>query len=148
MPTPRRSVAFALAGLLAACASQPESGHVQLTASRTINPGAKGAAQPVDVRLYALKSSARIAAVDWFQLADNEKDALGEDLLGTQQVAIRPGETQTVTMAFPRGTTTVGVAAGFQRIDRAVWRATLPLPPNGNVAVSLDRTSVSLSPGR
>lgn len=137
---------------LAACGGPkpPPPAVVTLTlhAGSDQNQDASGRANPVAVHLYQLASPAKFNQADVFGLLDNEKATLGDDLLGSETVLLKPGETVPLTRTMKPGTTVLGAVAGFRDIDSATWRVSAPVKPSGPTALDLatGANTVTLKP--
>jgi type VI secretion system protein VasD len=118
---------------LAACASPPPPAVLQLTllGGADQNPGPSGHPQSVAVRLFELRGSEKFARADVFALTEHERQTLGDDDLGSQELVLRPGERRIVTRSLKPGTRFIGVVVLFHDIDRAHWRALAPVAASG-----------------
>jgi type VI secretion system protein VasD len=138
---------------LGACAApaQPDPTVVRLTvtASPTINPDPQGRPSPVAVHVYRLTSPTNFSQADFFQLLEQEQETLGAELLGSDQVVVTPGGSQTVLREFEPNGQFIGVVAAFRDIDSASWRAYAPVPQNQTtpMTATVDTLSISLSQG-
>ena len=101
------------------------------------NQDASGRAYPVAVHLYQLGSPAKFERADVFGLIDNAKQTLGEDVLASETVLIKPGDTIPLTLTMKPGTTVLGAVVGFRDIDNATWRVSAPVKPSGPTALDL-----------
>ncbi len=126
----RRVVAGgAIAGALAALAAcggfqpSPTSLDITITANETLNPNSENQSSPVIVRVYELKSLSAFNQATMFDLIDNDTKVLGADLIGREDMEIKPGETKTIKKDTAPETRFIGVMAGFRDLDSAVWRA-------------------------
>jgi type VI secretion system protein VasD len=143
----------ALVGLLAGCAKPPPPppppppGVIELTikAGGDINPDVDGRASPVVVRVYQLASDAKFNAVDFFQLFDKEAATLGADLIGREEVVVSPGDTKKLSSPLKPNAQFVGIAAAFRDIDKAQWRATVDVPPNGTTPLEATLKGISVT---
>jgi type VI secretion system protein VasD len=124
---------LALAVGLAGCGSKPPPPTiVELTvkAGPGINPDADGRASPVILRVYQLAATGSFDKSDFFQLYDKEAATLGADLAGSDQLALTPGTSKTVTIELKPQAKFIGIIAAFRGIDRAAWRVGTSVPPN------------------
>jgi type VI secretion system VasD/TssJ family lipoprotein len=110
------------------CAT-PEPLRVSLQASQHLNPGERGEALATVIRLYQLKGSAKIASASFDDLLDHDRDALGEDFLGVQEVTINPGDKSDPPLLRNADATTLGAVALFRQPAGTTWRAILKLAP-------------------
>jgi type VI secretion system protein VasD len=143
----------ALAGavLLGACAKEPPPPGVidlAISAGSDINPDPQGNAAPALVRVYQLASPVKFENGDFFLLFEKEKDVLGPDLLGREEIAVAPGETKTLSQPLKPNATHVGVLAAFRDIDKASWRAVVEVPPHGTtkLASTVEKLTITLAP--
>ncbi len=128
-----------LAGLLglAACGGTPSVVNVAVTGSSDLNTY-DGIANPVQVRLYQLKSTDKFTNADYFQLADKEAATLGDQLITREDQFIHPGQTTNVAITTKPGVRFIGIAAAYRDIDHATWRVTAPVAEHIPVSRSAD----------
>jgi type VI secretion system protein VasD len=146
--------ALAGAALLGACAKEPPPppppGVIDLAikADENINPGPDGQPSPALVRVYQLASPVKFENADFFLLFEKEKDTLGPDLLGREEIPVAPGETRTLNQPLKPTATHVGVVAAFRDIDKASWRAIVEVPPHGTTKLEseVSKLSIGLEP--
>jgi type VI secretion system protein VasD len=143
--------ALAAVALLVACAKPPPPPGVvdlAISAGPEINPGPDGSPAPALVRVYQLASPVKFENADFFLLFEKEKETLGPDLLGREEIAVAPGETKTLTQPLKPTATHVGVVAAFRDIDKASWRAVAEVPPHGTTKLEseLEKLSINLAP--
>ena len=96
-----------------------------------MNPNPAGTPVSVAVRLYSLDASGRFESADVYALMDRERQTLGDESAGSEEVVVRPGETRKVTLSPKPGVRYLGVAVLFREIDRAQWRAIAPIAASG-----------------
>ena len=75
------------------------------------------------MRLYLLRSHSKMVEASLSQLIDNDRAALAEDLVSSQELALYPGETATPILPRLEGATIVGVVAFFRHPNGPSWRA-------------------------
>jgi type VI secretion system protein VasD len=142
--------ALASAVVLGACAKDPPPppppGVIDLSikAGADINPDPDGKAAPALVRVYQLASPVRFENADFFLLFEKEKETLGPDLVGREEIAVAPGETKTLNQPLKPAATHVGVVAAFRDIDRASWRALVEVPPHGTTKLESDVSKLKI----
>ena len=134
---------FATLAALSACATTSTNPHLIIAATRDLNPGPGGGANPVQVRVYLLRNPDKFTNVDYFQLADKEQAVLGEDLISRQQYTIRPGETRTIDNPIQPGERFIGITAAYRNIDHATWRAISPSNAVVKATLGADRLALS-----
>jgi type VI secretion system protein VasD len=127
-----------LAGLLGACAHAPEAAappcdkpeplRVTLTASDRLNPDDKGAALATVVRLYQLKGLGKLDLASFDDFLDHDKDTLGEDFVGVQELTINPGDRAAPAVTRSPDAQYVVAVALFRRPAALTWRAIKRLP--------------------
>ena len=140
-------IATAALCLLSACSSGPVTNvHLSLVAAPKLNPDETGAPNPVQVRVFMLKTSEAFTNTDYFQLEDKEKAVLGGDLLSQNNDILRPGLTKTMDLPVPSGAKFVGVSAAYRNIDHATWRVVAPIGAKVTVNAGLDALTVLAPP--
>jgi type VI secretion system protein VasD len=165
----RRRLLLAGVGLaLAGCAAtppapvqprivEPANLVITISARNDVNPDIRGRASPLSLRLFELKSATAFQTADFFALYDRDQATLGGDMLGREELIVRPGETQTITRKANSDTRLLGVIAAFRDLEHSVWRTSVDVPPpaEGNrastaggrevrVSVVCDRSSVRI----
>lgn len=150
-----RALLLGLVCLLAACSKlpimpakpDPTRVGIRLNAAATVNVDARGRSMPVVVRTYLLKNASAFEAADFFSLFERDKQVLGEAMMVREEVALIPGQTRTLDLVEVEGGRVVAVFAAFREIDRAVWRASVPLVANrtNQIVVTLQDNRVELS---
>lgn len=150
-----------LAALLVACGGKvrpPAETRltVQVVAANEVNPDSSGRPSPVAVTLLQLKSADAFLNADFFSASDPSGPALAADVLGREEITLRPGETREWLVKVEAATAHIGVIAAFRDLEHASWRTQLPLPmppeaASGPVDVRLtirvDARKVSIAPG-
>ena len=106
-------------------------------ASPDLNRNQTGTPLSVAARLYSLNERGRFATADAYGLMDRERAVLGDQLTGSEEIVVRPGETRKVTMTPKPGVRYLGVAVLFHDIDRAQWRAIAPIAASGTTRLVL-----------
>jgi type VI secretion system protein VasD len=112
-----------------------------------VNPDARGRASPVVVRLLELKTLAAFESADFFSLFDRDKDTLGAELVAREELQLQPGEKKTLQRSLPPETKYLGVVAAFRDLERARWRASIPVMPNQTtpLTIKVEPRAVSIS---
>jgi type VI secretion system protein VasD len=106
---------------------EPADLRIQLIASDNVNPDDKGRAAPIMVRVYELKSGAALQAADFFTLQEDERKAIGGDLLVVDEFILRPGDRKTIERRANPSTKVIGVVAGYRNLGKSIWRDVYPL---------------------
>jgi type VI secretion system protein VasD len=116
-----------------------------LTASADVNPNARGAAQPIVVRVYQLRSEQAFLKADQGDLFDDEQKVLSQELIGSStEYLVDPKQSQMHDVNFAKEAVYVGVAAAFFDIRNAQWRQVLFTPRKG-MTVSLERARLTVA---
>ncbi len=110
------------------CAT-PEPLKVSLQAGARLKPGERHEALATLVRLYQLKTTAKISNASFDDLLDHDKDALGEDFLAVQEVTLNPGDKMDPPLMRNPDATVLGAVALFRQPSGTTWRAIIKLPP-------------------
>lgn len=118
----------------------------ELAASSDVNPNVAGVPSPIFVRIYELKSQTAFAATDFFSLWEDDSKALGKDLEDRQEVVLSPGQQSKLEREFAASSRFLGVAAAYQDLPNATWRAFQPVPPNKmtTVLVKVERLGLAI----
>jgi type VI secretion system protein VasD len=115
-----------------------------LAAGADVNPDTNGRASPIVIRVYQLRADAAFGTLEFFALFDNEKAALGPELITRDEYVLGPADRQTLDVTFASDARFIGVIAAFRDIRKAEWRAIVPVPGKGlNVTVERARVVVS-----
>lgn len=125
---------------------EPTRVSVSLNAAATVNVDARGRSTPVVVRAYVLKNASAFEAADFFSLFERDKQVLGDLVVWREEVALMPGETRKLDVVEAEGKV-VAVFAAFREIDRAVWRASVPVvaSQNNQIVVRLQENRIELA---
>ncbi|WP_434709007.1 type VI secretion system lipoprotein TssJ [Pseudomonas sp. R1-1] len=152
----RRSTAFfqtltalILLVLLAGCSSlSPYSKvtkiNLKLTGSDQLNPDLNGRPSPIVVRLFELKHPVTFENADFFSLYERAKEALNPDLVASEELELRPGETVEMKLKVEEGSLYVGVLAAYRDLPDTQWRHTVQITPLEvtDVDLTLDQTGI------
>jgi type VI secretion system protein VasD len=120
--------------LLAGCSTLSPYSHVtklnlKLTASDQLNPDLNGRPSPIVVRLYELKHPVAFENADFFSLYERAKESLAPDMVSTEELELRPGETVELKLSVEEGSRYVGVLAAYRDLPDTKWRYTLQVAP-------------------
>jgi len=143
------AAAMALAlSVVAGCLGNPTKIEADIAAAEDLNPDHRGRASPLVVRIYQLKSDLAFNNASFFALYDNDEAELGADLVGKEEIELRPGEDMVYSRKLEDDTRFVGVLAGYRDIDNASWRAVTEIKKGKTTEVKLDfaRLKVSVMP--
>lgn len=104
-----------------------------------INPDEGGRPSPLYVRLYALKSPKLFKDADFIELFERDKEVLGADLVGRQELEpFKPGEDRVEELVVEAGTRYVGLYAEFLQYENADYKAIFPVVENNIVSSSAE----------
>ncbi|MCB1915710.1 MAG: type VI secretion system lipoprotein TssJ [Rhodocyclaceae bacterium] len=148
--SPLTFLVAALAVLLAVgCSSTPDPTVVAATfqAEENLNPDSSGRPSPLVVRVYELKALSTFKDADFFSLWDNDQQTLAGDLNTREEMVLRPGDTHSIQRTTQPDTRFIGVVAAYRDLERAVWRASVPVVAHKTLPLSikLDDRSVTIS---
>lgn len=120
--------------LLAGCSMLSPYSHVtklnlKLTASDQLNPDLNGRPSPIVVRLFELKHPVAFENADFFSLYERAKESLAPDMVATEELELRPGETVELKLSVEEGSRYVGVLAAYRDLPDTKWRYTLQVAP-------------------
>lgn len=126
--------ALFLLGMLAGCSSLSPYSKVTkvrltLTGSDQLNPDLNGRPSPIVVHLFELKHPVTFENADFFSLYDRAKQSLTPDLVGSEELELRPGETIEFKLSVAEGSRYVGILAAYRDLPETRWRYTLQLSP-------------------
>jgi type VI secretion system protein VasD len=128
--------------LLAGCSSlSPYSTvtklNLKLTASDQLNPDLNGRPSPIVVRLFELKHPVAFENADFFSLYERAKESLAPDLVASEELELRPGETIELKLSVEEGSRYVGVLAAYRDLPETKWRYTVQITPVDVTAADL-----------
>ncbi|WP_454877071.1 type VI secretion system lipoprotein TssJ [Pseudomonas farris] len=118
--------------LLAGCSSlSPYSTvtklNLKLTASDQLNPDLNGRPSPIVVRLLELKHPVTFENADFFSIYERAKESLAPDLVASEELELRPGETIEFKLSVEEGSRYVGVLAAYRDLPETKWRYTVQI---------------------
>jgi type VI secretion system protein VasD len=130
----RGTAALALAlGLTAGCAwfgggdDKPSPIEVTIAAAPRLNPDERGEALPTMFRIALLGSPAKAEGASYEDLYRGVKEALGEDVLATDEVVLSPGESATKRLVGEKPARALLVYGVFRRPSGTSWREIVPI---------------------
>ncbi len=141
-------VALVVAALTSGCSSGPAVLKANLAAGARINPDSHRRPSPVVVRVYELKSSTNFEQADFVSLFDNETATLGTELVNREEMVLRPGESKPLNKTLSADTKFIGVVGAFRELERAGWRAVVPVAAGKKNAVSISLDDISVQAKR
>lgn len=149
----RRSFLLGTGALaLAGCGGKPPGPTtvaLSFTGGAGMNPGPDGSDRPVTVSVLRLKDLGAFSGADYFALSGDPAAALGGALVGMSQVAVPPGGTAALDVAFEPEAAFLGLVALVRDPNGKVWRASAPVVPHkaatGKVTLSPGGVSLALT---
>jgi len=147
MPT-RKALALIVmlaAGIVvASCGPAQIKGNIVVGAD--VNPDVRGRPSPIAIKVFELKSLAAFETADFFSLFDKDKETLGADFVGRDEMSLVPGERKAFKRELNDDTRYVGVIAAFRDLEHATWRAALTVRPRRttSIMVQLESRKVSI----
>lgn len=141
-----------LALLAAGCAKEPPPPArlvATVAAAADLNPDSSGRPSPLVLKLYQLKAPGGFNGADFFTLHDQPEKVLAADLLGSEQLVLKPGQQLTLERELDPNTRQVGLLAAFRDIDHAMWRQSVTIVPHqvNRVRIELGGTTLTAHPG-
>jgi type VI secretion system protein VasD len=122
------SSVVALGGCAATAKSMPTPYVVSIRVDDgDVNPNGSGRAAPILVKVFELRSSANFESADYFSLQDRDRETLAMELVNTDQAMMRGGEERSFKREAGLDSRSIGVIAGYRRLESARWRVVLPL---------------------
>ncbi|MFZ0153462.1 type VI secretion system lipoprotein TssJ [Pseudomonas sp.] len=145
-------VAMTTLAMLASCSSlSPYSSmtklNLKLTASDELNPDLNGRPSPVVVRLIELKHPVAFENADFFSLYERAKESLAPDMVTSEELELRPGETVELKLSVEEGSRYVGVLAAYRDLSQSQWRYVVQLTAQAlnEADLTLDQASIRSS---
>ncbi|KJJ97577.1 MULTISPECIES: type VI secretion system lipoprotein TssJ [Pseudomonas] len=145
-------VALTTLAMLASCSSlSPYSSmtklNLKLTASDELNPDLNGRPSPVVVRLIELKHPVAFENADFFSLYERAKESLAPDMVTSEELELRPGETVELKLSVEEGSRYVGVLAAYRDLSQSQWRYVVQLTAQAlnEADLTLDQASIRSS---
>lgn len=113
-----------------AAPEQKEATRLQISIStaNNVNPDEKLRPNPIEIRIYELKSAQVFENSDFFSLQNKDKEILGSDMLVKDVLVLRPGEQHKIERQSDNETTALGILAGYRDLGKSQWRLIERLP--------------------
>ncbi len=118
--------------------------NLKLQASDQLNPDLNGRPSPVVVSLFELKHPVAFENADFFSLYEHPKEALSPDMVSSEQLELRPGETIALKLSVEEGSRFIGILAAYRDLPDTQWRYTVQVAPQEitDVALILDKAGI------
>jgi type VI secretion system protein VasD len=130
-------------------ACQPTIPVLSVSASDRINPSAAGQPRPVQLRVYQLKSDAKLVTAKFEDIWQNDAAALEPDLVKVDEYTVFPGETKVLKVSRNADAHNLAAVALFREPQGKTWFLTYELeappkqapcgPGESVLSISLDR---------
>ncbi|MDN4547915.1 type VI secretion system lipoprotein TssJ [Pseudomonas sp. C32] len=145
----RMLLTFGMLVLLTGCSTLSPYSRVTklnlvLTASNQLNPDLNGRPSPIVVRLFELKHPVAFENADFFSLYERARQSLAADLVASEELELRPGETLELKLSMEKGSRYVGVLAGYRNLSESKWRHTVKITPMEvtDIRLTFDQTGI------
>ncbi|WP_392563392.1 type VI secretion system lipoprotein TssJ [Orbus wheelerorum] len=101
--------------------------HLDYTARAELNTDDKGRSSPVVIRMYQLKDAKSFESATYPLLVSNDQETLGDSLLATKEIVLKPNTSLSVDTPFDKDADYVGIMALFKEPDlkQNNWRILL-----------------------
>lgn len=131
----RNAAAFAalllVPALVSACSGTPPPPEtvvdLTLIATPDLNPDAQGRPSPVHVRIFELTSEDPFRVTTYYDLRDEAEDTLGPTAISMRETVVNPGTSVQRTFEVEDTARVIALAADYQDIETAIWRAYIPI---------------------
>ena len=127
---------------------KPKVLTLDVLAAANLNPSASGRSSPVVVRIYELKAVAPFESADFVSLFDKDQSTLGGDVIARDEFVLSPGESMAIKRDLTADSKFIAVMAAFRDLERAKWRAVVPLVAGKDNALSVRLAASTVSIGK
>lgn len=108
-----------------------------LAGNDLLNPDINGRPSPVVVRLLELKNPVGFETGDFFSLYSRTSATLAQDLIASEELELRPGETAALKLHVQPRSRFVGVMAAYRNLSETRWRYVIELEPAASTRADL-----------
>jgi type VI secretion system protein VasD len=132
--------------------------HVTIASSAQVNAGPDGRGLPVQVRVYELKSQAKLLNAFFEEMWNDDSKTLGDDLVSKRELTAFPGQTEQFDLEQSPDSRVLAAVALFREprgkdwfvsYDLVVARQEPPCPPSEpRISIWLDRMKIQDGEGR
>lgn len=115
---------------VAACGtSAPKPTRVEgaIAAAAGLNPSVNDRPSPLLLRIYELRSPTAFNQADFMALYEADQATLAADLVLREELMLQPGESRPFNKQLAAETRYIGVVAAYRNLERATWRAVVPV---------------------
>lgn len=103
--------------------------EVTVTGDERLNPDDAGRSLPTGIRLYQLRSAAKMERAEFDKVFRQPREVLGEDLLQVDELVLTPGATVRRRLDRDKASRVLAVVAVVRKPTGGTWRAVVELPP-------------------
>ncbi len=145
------AVALVSGALLVACAAPPPpppkvtSVAGSIEAAAQLNPSANRRPSPMLLRIYELKSAAAFNSADFMALYQADQATLGAEMIGREELMLSPGDARPYSKTLDAETRFIGVVGAYRDLERATWRALVPVQPGVKQNLTIRAGELALS---
>lgn len=100
---------------------------LSLIATSDLNPDAQDRPSPVHIRIFELTSEDPFRVTTYYDLRDEPEDTLGPSAISVREAVVNPGTAFQRTFGVEDTARVIGLAADYQDIESAIWRAYIPI---------------------
>lgn len=119
---------------------------VKIKAAANINPNVKGKPFPVGLRLYQLSDNHNFNQAPFFQIYNNEQNALKSDLLLSHKLkSIHPKQRHQEIIPLAKGTVYIGVIAAFEDYSHSKNKALYKLVNANSTTLNIELNGINIS---
>ena len=132
--------------------------HVTITASAQVNAGPDGRGLPVQVRVYELKSEAKLLNAFFEEMWKDDAKTLADDLVSKRELTSFPGQTEQFDLDQSPDSRVLAAVALFREPRGKDWFVSYNLavakqeppcpPPEPRISIWLDRMKIQDGEGR
>ena len=129
---------------------QPTRLILDISASPGLNPNPIGNPAPLVVRIYELAETGRFTGSGFHSLYEDDRSVLGDDMVGRDELRMRPGGRETMEKTLGSDTSAIGVVAAYRNLDGVRWRSTAPIVPetDNRLTLTLGAREIALAPSK
>jgi type VI secretion system protein VasD len=118
---------------------------VKITTTGDVNKNLDGEPSPTVIVLYQLVDIDLFNSADFFNLYQNPKTVLNNELIDQRQIIVTPNQPKTVTLQINNGTQYLGVLAAFNDITNSQWRQTIKVERKKSIIVDIQLAGSQVS---
>jgi type VI secretion system protein VasD len=132
--------------------------HVTIAASAQANAGVDGRGLPVQVRVYQLKSEAKLMNAFFEEIWNEDTKTLADDMVAMREITVYPGQSQSFELDQSPDSRVLSAVALFREprgrdwfvdYDLALAKKEPPCPPaEPRISIWLDRMKIQDGEGR